>query len=103
VTDDDIKSIAMATKALFDSRDIVMRSELATMKAEVTDLRAELESLRGQVKVLPSEMHSSSMRMIATMGEKLAAALPDAVAARAEKTFMRMAVERGMTTEGTPQ
>jgi uncharacterized protein YlxW (UPF0749 family) len=78
---------------MFDSRDIVMRSELAAMRVTVEELQAEVRELRAQVKVLPAEMHSSTMRMVSTLGAKLSDALPVAVASAAERHLLRRAID----------
>lgn len=99
MTDDQIRAIASATKALFDQRDLTMRTELASMRATVEALETEVRDLRANVKALPVEMHSSTMRMVATMGEKLGAELPAAVRDAAERHLVRLTVQRAMPTE----
>jgi predicted nucleic acid-binding Zn-ribbon protein len=104
MTDQELQSLAAATKALFDQRDIAMRSEMATIRASVEAMEAEVRDLRAQVKALPAETHAASMRMIGTLGTKLSAELPAAVASAAataaEKHLLRAALDRAVPPSG---
>ena len=99
MTDDEIKALASATKAMFDQRDLTMRTELASMRASVEALETEVRDLRAQVKCMPAEMHSSAMRMVSTLGASLGAALPDAVRSAAQQHVERMLTTRAMPSE----
>jgi hypothetical protein len=73
------------------------RSGSEGTRATCEALQAELRDLRATVKAMPSEMHSSTARMVTTSGASLGDALPDAVRAAAERH-----VERMLTTRATP-
>jgi hypothetical protein len=99
MTDDEIAAIAAATKALFDQRDLTMRTELASMRATVEALETEVRDLRAIVAALPAETHSATMRLVSTLGASLGNALPSAVQAAAERTFERMVTTRAAELE----
>jgi hypothetical protein len=84
---------------MLDARDLTARAEMAELRASVASMETELRELGAQVKVLPGEVHASTAAMVKTLGNSLSTALPDAVRAAAERHFMRMAVERGMTAQ----
>lgn len=103
MTDQEIASMAQAVRSLLDERDIALRMELASMRSALEESQAEVQTLRAKVAVLPSELHASTVSTVKTIIGPLAAAIPGAVQASAERQFLKMAMERGMPTEVAPQ
>ena len=73
MTDDQLTALAQATKAMFESRDLIMRSEMASMRGTVEGLEAQVRDLTEQVKVLPAEARTTVERAMRTLSETLAA------------------------------